>query len=301
MENIPFESNQKGSEQKGNSPVQQSLKREVDSLDDFEHLGHDSSPLEKEQKTDSFPSTESRAGEVINKGVESAAKAVTEFTDDLDFTRHFDRSVQEEGSLVDNKMDSNLLQMGDTFSGKEQKEAKIEKFEALSSKQDEKTEEYIKEKEIGDFKSVTQNFMDMEREFIQPVMNVGGADILDRYSDSELDVEEVKASTLENKQDLIEVQSKVEANEDVQNPETPKHWLPEKEVGNIPSTAQLIELPVSTTTEPEIKKPEQTVKKEEIEIVKPTPKVEISEPKIEKPKRDVIEVEAMFCKMGLGE
>lgn len=279
-------------QREGHSQVQQPIRREMDSLDDFEHLGHDSSPSKEGQKTEDLLGlhAESPAGEVlgvIDKGVGSAAKAASELTDD--FARHFDRSPQEAQGLVDRKMDSNLLQMGDTFPEKRDNEDKLDKFlgEFSPNKNDEKTEEHFaKEKEVGDFKSATQNFMDMEREFIQPVKNT---DVLERYSDSEPEIE-TKTSP---KREID--QAKLETFKDVQEIEVPKSVLPEA-APKPPSTVA----PAPAPAPP--KKIDEPKKEPEIKKAEPAPKIEKSEPAPTKTeKSEIIEAEAMFCKMGLGE
>lgn len=286
------------------SQVQQPIRRELDSLDDFEHLGHDSSPLKDKQHTEDLLGlhAESPAGEVlgvIDKGVESAAKAATELTDDL--ARHFDRPVQEPSSLVDSKMDSNLLEMGDTFPETRQSEDKFDKFfsDLSSTKNDEKTEEHVG-KEIGDFKAATQNFMDMERDFLQPAKNAG--DVLDRYSDSEPEIEEAKYTRNVDKKDDLEVlQSKTDAFKDVQETEPLKPAPKEKvddfasKIASAAPAAHVVEPPPAPAPVKKTEEIKQEIKKEP-EIKKPEPPSKPETSKIE-----VIEAEAMFCKMGLGE
>lgn len=305
MENIdPLDRKVEYEQQKeDHSQVQQPIiKREVDSLDDFEHLGHDdnSSPLKEQQKTEDLLDlrTESPAGEVqgvINKGGEFV-KAATKFTDDQDddddFMKRFDRTVQDERGAVDyNKMDSNLLQMGDTT----QKEDKLDKFLSdFSSTEKSDVEDKKKteiEKEFGDFKSATKNFMDMEREFIQPVKS----DVLDRYSDSESDTEQPKQSI---NADVKTQPSKTETSP-FQDTDYLKSTIPELSKPSPPSCPP----PAPPQNIPIVPTPKPTV--ESLEDVKPqTKKVEPSAPpapKIEKTKSDIIAAEAMFCKMGLGE
>lgn len=294
MENInPLDIRQEDAQQGGHSQVQQPIKREIDSLDDFEHLGHDNSPLKEEQKTEDLfvLHAESPAGE-INKGVELATKAATEFTDD--FVRNFDRPAgrEEEGSLVDNKMDSNLLQMGDTLLEKGQnEEKKVDKLlgEFSPSKNNEKPEEYLtKEKEIGDFKSATQDFVNMEREFIQ----TGEVDVLDRYSNTKQEEEQVKHSSKND-----DLQTSTFKADDVQEVESLISWLPEKATEVTPKSVALPEKAVPESKQ-EIRKEPDFKKTDAV-----APKVEKyePEPRTKKPVSDIIEVEAVFCKIGLGE
>lgn len=304
MENIdPLDRKQEhGVAEDDHSQVQQPvIKREIDSLDDFEHLGHDSSPLREEQKTEDLLDlrAESPGGEVlgvINKGSE-VAKAATQFTDADDVAAHFDRLLQEEkGAKVDTKMDSNLLQMGDTFpEGKPLHEDKLDKFLddfPVSGKTD---EEVADNKEIiSDFKSATKNFMDMEREFLQPVKNT--SDLLDRYSDSESDAEQQfkQPESIDKKEDF-----KVDATfKDVDDtpptlPEIPKQETPKPQQSSTP--------PPTAAPTP---KPVEKVIEEVSQCVRKEPEVKKAEQpaqKVEKARSDIIEAEAMFCKMGLGE
>lgn len=305
MENIdPLDRKQEHDTKEDHSQVQQPvIKREMDSLDDFEHLGHDSSPLKEEQKTVDLLDlrTESPGGEVlgvINKGSENA-KAATQLTDDVAAAAaHFDRSIQEpRGAKVDNKMDSNLLEMGDTLSeGIGHNEDKLDKF--LSGK----TEAVADQELISDFKSATKNFMDMEREFIQSAKNT--SDLLDRYSDSESDAEQQfkQPESTEKKGGDFKVEPAFKDVEDFLAhppptlPEIPKQDIPKPQSSTPPP--QNAPVPISKPVESIIQEVSQCVRKEpEVKKAEPTPPAR----KAEKTKSDIIEAEAMFCKMGLGE
>lgn len=306
MENIdPLDRKQEhGVAEEDHSQVQQPvIKREIDSLDDFEHLGHDSSPLREEQKTEDLLDlrAESPGGEVlgvINKGSENV-KAAIQFTDaaddDVVVAAHFDRLLQDDkGAKVDTKMDSNLLEMGDTFhESKAPHEDKLDKFLDDFPVSGKTNEEVADNKElISDFKSATKNFMDMERDFLQPV-NKNSSDLLDRYSDSESDAEQQfkQPESIDKKEDY-----KVDATfKDVEDtpPEIPKHETPKPQQSSTP--------PPTAAPTP---KPVEKVIEDVSQCVRKEPEVKKAEQptqKVEKARSDIIEAEAMFCKMGLGE
>lgn len=304
----------------------QPLRREVDSLDDFEHLGHDSSPLsenlQKEQDLLGLHS-ESPAGKVlgaINTGVESAASAASKITDDI-----FDPFKKETESLIDkldSKMDSNLLQMGDSFPDRKEADAKLDKFLSdFTSSSSEKTDSKEKESYLDDFKSASKAFVDIEREMIQP-LKPSVADVLDRYSDSEPELEEFKQS---NDFDKKELSSSPQTFKDVEEIETsvPKQDFIHREPSPAPPPKVPTPEPVPQKKEepavvkaPEPPKKEPELPKKEHELPKKQPELPKNEPekqperKIEQPpkvetvavsKKPVIEAEAMFCKMGLGK
>lgn len=306
--------------QEGHSQSQpQPLRREVDSLDDFEHLGHDSSPLsenlQKEQDLLGLHS-ESPAGKVlgaINTGVESAASAASKITDDI-----FDPFKKQTENLIDkldSKMDTNLLQMGDSFPDRKEADAKLDKFLSdFTSSSSEKTDSKEKDPYLDDFKSASKAFVDMEREMIQPLKPSVG-DILDRYSDSEPELEEFKQSNDFGKKELS---SSPQTFKDVEEIETvvPKHDFLQREPSPAPPpkvptpepAPQKKEEPVVKASEPFKREPE--LPKKEPELPKKQPELPKKEPeKTEQPpkkvetvsKKPVIEAEAMFCKMGLGK
>lgn len=272
------------------------IKREMDSLDDFEHLGHDDSSPLKEQKQQQqqkveedlldLRNTESPAGEtlgVINKGDE-IVKAATRLTDDDNSPTHFDRSPP----ATANKMDTNLLQMGDTLD--HQKVDKLVDDFTTSG-----NTEGLLDKEVSDFKVASKNFMDMEREFIQSSVKNSSDFLLDRYSDSESDVEQPKKQ-LENVEKANEPAKVIETFKDVEDVAAPiLDDLPKQTV--IPSLQSSTSIPSTKSSEnvEDVKK-EVEVKKVE-PSAPPAQKVVVEKTK----KENIIEAEAMFCKMGLGK
>lgn len=281
-------------------PVQQPIiKREVDSLDDFEHLGHDSSPLREQKQTAEDLlldlRAESPAGEVvgvINKG-DGNAKAAIQLTDDDDddvVQQHFDRTIQDDiKGVVDNKMDTNLLQMGDSFSdGKNQNEDKLEKILSDYS-HSEKSEELL-DKEV-DVKAATKNFMDFERELIEPKKTT--SDLLERYSDSDSEIE--TQPPLAKKDDDF-LPPKTETFKDVVYEE--KSEMRMKEAPPKPPSPAPSPPPPQTTPIPPADNIPSVRKEAEVKKTEPAPSVAS---KVAKAKSDIIEAEAMFCKMGLGK
>lgn len=191
------------------------IKREIDSIDDFEHLGHDTSPLgdiaKNIHETNIKKHTESPTREILgvidNKGVENfptatASKLADEFTSFDPFSKIESKlgslPVVDQPIFDNRKMDSNLLEMGDNISTKNVTEEKMDKYldELTAFTTSPKLADLTPEKELkkDDYKTTLQNFMDFEREGMmlsQPIKpsNVLPKDknLLDRYSDSEDD------------------------------------------------------------------------------------------------------------------
>ncbi|KAJ8939508.1 hypothetical protein NQ318_022225 [Aromia moschata] len=269
------------------------MKREVDSLDDFEHLGHDSSPLNEAKASvgdflglknvDQPPAHELK--DEINKGVETVGSS---FTDSFD---PFKSDLLGE-PLVPEKMDSNLLQMGDSFPDRKEADAKLEKF-------------------LQDFPSAPQptlagadkydikSFMDNERGFIQgPPTTQSSNDILDRYSDSEPedDFKPSKYEDFSKKHELPESfgsteNFKSETFKDVDEiqPQLPKKdYPPEKPAASAPEPPKAAPAPVQPAPqkipEPVKEKTPEPVKKssELIEEKMPESKPKTPEPVKEK-------------------
>ncbi|KAJ8931051.1 hypothetical protein NQ314_016080 [Rhamnusium bicolor] len=170
------------------------LKREVDSLDDFEHLGHDSSPLNEVKentgdllgiKTDvQAPARDLK--EEINKRVETVGSAVTDSFDPL-------KSDLLDKPLVPQKMDSNLLDMD--FPDRKEADAKLDKFLQTIAAAPKPTIRDSDKYNLDNIKS----FMDNERGFIQEQPKTqSNNDLLDRYSDSEPEEDDFKPSKYED-------------------------------------------------------------------------------------------------------
>ncbi|KAG5881488.1 hypothetical protein JTB14_029155 [Gonioctena quinquepunctata] len=156
------------------------LKREVDSLDDFEHLGHDSSPLKDMReytsdflglKTDvEAPARESPRHE-INTEHGIIGSSVTG-----SFDPH-SRNLLDQ-PLIPEKMDSNIFESGDNFPDRKVADAKLDKFlHEMTPPQ--KTPSPKDKYDI-------QSFVDNERGLTPDKAPIRSSDDhLDRYSDSE--------------------------------------------------------------------------------------------------------------------
>lgn len=210
--------------------------RDPDTPDDFEHLHQESAPIE----ADLLGLHDTAGG--------SAAHPVT------------DKPTEKIDSA---KMDSNLLQMGDSFPDRREADAKLDKF-LDEFRTSEKADPLDKE--------ATKNLLDMER--VQPT----NVDLLDRYSDSEPEQEDFKQS-----QDFERKFSPSPTSfSDVREPELPKELPKPVETPRVQEVAK---------KEPE--KPSEPKKQE--------PVVKKAEAIIKKAEPALLEAEAMFCKMGLGE
>ncbi|XP_068907277.1 reticulon-1 isoform X1 [Tenebrio molitor] len=280
---------QEGGPKESHSLPLGSLRREMDSLDDFEHLGHDSSPLKESGTGDLLSGLKTAARDelgMINKGDDKAATAANPAE-----LSSFDPL---QSALFDRKMDSNLLEMGDNFPDRKEGDAKLDKFlEEMTSFAPPKHEEPPEIPDKDDGKTATQHFMDVEREPIQPKKPDATNDLLEKYSDSEPDNDDdFKPSKYEDFPKKAELPEsfgstdnfKTDAFKDLDELEP---QLPQKDYPLEPAPAPPKEVkpePVKTTPEPAKKLPE----KEEVCKADSKPK-----------KAAVIDAEAIFCKMGL--
>ncbi|RZC27644.1 Trypan PARP domain containing protein [Asbolus verrucosus] len=308
------------------SQPQETLRREIDSLDDFEHLGHDSSPLKEAAMTgtgDLLPGlktaspTRDELG-VINKGVDKAATAANVITDELS---SFDPLQSSPGLFnTGKKMDSNLLEMGDNFPERKEVDDKMDKFlqdigSIVPPKHEEPPE--IKDKDRGmvdSYKTATQNFMDIEREVIQPKKVETSNELLEKYSDSEPDNDDdfkpSKYQDFPKKAELPESFGSTDnfKSETFKDLEEPEPELPKKDYPSAPPEPEktVPAAPPKVEEKPEPAKPkiQEEVKEKVPEKLPEPPKVicrksdEITEKKTKK--AAVIDAEAIFCRMGLG-
>lgn len=147
------------------------LKREVDSVDDFEHLGHDSSPLKEQNTADLLSGFKTGTSDTvrdihneIDKRVENVSRSVTDMFDPL--------------ADVPAEMDS----MGDRFKETgDQVEKFLDDFKPKVTK-------------VGLDKGSIQSFVDRERAFLHDLPQPAKATVLDRYSDSEPEPDDFKPS-----------------------------------------------------------------------------------------------------------
>lgn len=291
--------------QDDHSQVQQPIRRELDSLDDFEHLQMGQESPKQQNDVDLLGlQSESPAGElvgIINKGVETAANAASKITDVLTVDPPKSGSKVD---ILDVKLDSNLLEMGDSVPDRRDAGAKLEKFLSEYSAPPvvatEKIEPPFFEKDT--FRNATQDFMDMERGFRQdildqPLKSTVTGDFLDRYSDSEPEIEEFKQSS-----DFAKKEPPAEFFKDIHEevePELPKRDYPEKEpspVRDVPSAPPVQILPPKPSSPAPEPKKEPELPREPPKELKAEPVAVSKEAKV-----PIIEAEVMFCKMGLGE
>lgn len=149
------------------------MKRDSDSVDDFEHLGHDSSPLKEQNTADDLLSgfktgisdTARDIHNEIDKRVENVARSVTDMFDPL--------------ADVPEKMDP----MGDHFKETGDNFGKfLDEFNPTAPK-------------VGLDKNSIQSFVDKEREFLHDLPKPAKENVLlDRYSDSEPEHDDFKPS-----------------------------------------------------------------------------------------------------------
>lgn len=259
--------------------IQKGLRREIDSLDDFEHLGHDSSPLLEDTSSDLLLASTKSARDVINNGVEISAATAANLSEELS---SFDPLSSSE------KMDSNLLEMGDSFPVRKDDDDKLDKFlQDLAPSAPPKHEEppEIQNKD-NDVKSATQQFMDLEREPLKK------EEVLEKYSDSEDD--DFKPSKYEGFQKVNEI---LETNDHFKTTDTFKDV--EEEIQPEPPKKDYPTIPEPV---PESKRIEDLLPPPQQKLVcrLPIPPEETKTTPAVK-KGGAIDAEAIFCKMGLGK
>lgn len=276
------------------------MKRELDSVDDFEHLGHDSSPLKEHGTADDLLSgfktgLSSTARDIhneIDKRVENVARSVTDMFDPL--------------ANVPEKMNS----MGDHFKETSDYEKFLDDFNPAAPK-------------VGVDKTSIQSFVDREREFLHDLPKQIKENVLDRYSDSEPEHDDFRPSMDDNfpKKDLgdskkdtfkdlddffqgppiqqIEQPQKPVIPQPVLPPITISHKEPVPEIPK-PKTPEPVKEPVKPAPEP-VKQPEPV--KKQPEPVKKQPeavKSELIKPQ-GKPQIAPADAGVIFRKMGLGK
>lgn len=269
------------------------MKRDSESVDDFEHLGHDSSPLKEHTTEDLLSGFKTGISDTardfqneIDKRVENMARNVTDMFDPL--------------ANVPVKMDP----MGDHF--QETGDKFLDDFNPNVPK-------------VGVDKNSIQNFMDREREVLHDFSKQAKEnDLLDRYSDSEPEHDEFNTSMDD---DLPEqfgssgtdkgwstfLQGVPKEVEEPQKPKTPEPVIPPEPIKKHepvvkpeqiskpvipeepvkPKLPEPLEEPVENAPEP-IKKQPEPVKKESVKTE-------------EKPKIAPADTGAIFRKIGIGK
>lgn len=303
------------------------LRRETDSLDDFEHLEHDVNPITTDIKTTKYddifntPRVEAEHEiQAINTGFDTVAQVVSKPTDDFKFDTNFDteiKQMEKNVGLIDTPstlMMDTAEKMHVTESQKITDDLLSEFLQQAPPVPPHAPVKYVEDKGFGDTfgftdpAKQTQSFMDIERQTPEPIKAASSNnDLADRFSDSEPDIDDFKPSTFD-KPEKVDFH-KPETFKDVI--EDPQPVLPEKDyfmetssTHNVPKfepePVKFEPKPVKVEPKPipviEKPKPEPVVEKKTI-VEPPKPKTEVKN----LPKKEVLGAEAMFCKMGLGE
>lgn len=275
---------------------QSQMKRDSDSVDDFEHLGHDSSPLKEQNTADDLLSgfktgisdTARDIRNEIDKRVENVARSVTDMFDPLgDAPRKMD------------SMGDNFKETGDNF-GKF-----LDEFTQAAPK-------------VGLDKNSIQSFVDNEREFLHDLPQSSKEIPLDRYSDSEPDFkpshddnfpkkvftepfDQIKTDIFKDFDDFPKETLKKET--ELQNPKTPEPVFQTEPVSQKEQPILLPE-PLSKPIKPTFPEPVKTVP----EAIKKHNEPTITESmkkglgKIDKkPKIEPADAGAILRKIGIGK
>ncbi|KAL3265559.1 hypothetical protein HHI36_009764 [Cryptolaemus montrouzieri] len=288
---------------------QPQIRRELDSMDDFEHLGHDSLHQKDNELTSTTVKNEvsellghNYSGdlqEIINKGVDSAEGAVNQLVDTaFSSGSHFDEDLQKKEKIV---MDSNLIEKMEDFSTAHDEKEKMEKFfedDNFGTKDllpDFKNKDILSKSAV---KTVTYDFMEAEK----GIQDAKSQKIIDFETESpkhenlwkKEEPPKESFSSVENlladdfrdvkedfEQPMEPVKSKKDAPAMKPTPVTP---LPSQEFKD-----------ASSEKISEKHQPKETKIKEVETAVPESKKLDIATPK------EVIEAEVFFCKMGLGE
>ncbi|CAH1960069.1 unnamed protein product [Acanthoscelides obtectus] len=154
------------------------MRREGDSVDDFEHLGHDSSPLGHANPP---------VGDLLDMQCSEPAKIDTGSENTgLAFTGvSFQPSKTVEDPLSQ-KMDSNLLEMGDAVPQNARQPAPEPKLDDFMHGED-----FLPRDHLQDRQNILKTFMENERQVMEDIEKLHSKnpdrDLLDKYSDSDDD------------------------------------------------------------------------------------------------------------------
>lgn len=277
------------------------LQREHDSVDDFEHLGHESlvqkeidhsSPTVKKEINDLLIGHTGDLHEIINKGVGSAHKdtienvsAATEFSSDLE--EAFGRSEKS-------AMESNLISTVDDFPSSHEGKEKLDQYLQGAAFGDNKSfmSDVLSHPTI---KSATYDFMEAEKGIKDSISSK--LEEFEEKSPIHLSKDKAEKESFSSLENLLADDFK-DVTEEFEHPIPPKEEpKPKKEAEAVSKdTSNLIfEDATSEKSLPEVHVNEP--KKKEVVLTKETlTKSDITEKPI-----NVIEAEVFFCKMGLGE
>lgn len=271
------------------------MKREMDSMDDFEHLGHDSSPLKEHTTADLLSGFKTGISDTardihneIDNRVENVARNVTDMFDPL--------------ADVPAKMDP----MGDHFKETgDQFDKFLDDFNPTVPK-------------VGLDKGSIQSFVDREREFLHDLPQQSKENVLDRYSDSEPEHDDFKpsiddnfpknefkafgAAEIDNFKDLDDFlhgpPKKVQEQQKSKTPEpifqSEPVLKPEPVSQPAPIPKPVIPEPAKPKTPEPVKKPD-PIKKQPEPVKKEPVRIE------EKPKIAPADTGAIFRKIGIGK
>ncbi|VEN39860.1 unnamed protein product [Callosobruchus maculatus] len=273
-------------------PKAPQLQREGDSVDDFEHLGHDSSPL---------GAAKTPVGHLLDLQCEPAGKidTATENTGSA-FTGTSFHPSNIVDDLLPQKMDSNLLEMGDAApqsAKQDEAEPKLQDFmhgESLLTR--DFHDKYMIQSQI-------QAFMDNERQVIEDMktLNAQNADYIDRYTDS--DDDEFVRTKYENVPEKVKVDH-AETFKDFDEPIKKEQPKPHVAPISAPSEAPPPVPSHAPAPAPVKEKTPEPVKEKTPEPAKQPPPVEPQSK--EAPKKAEVkakiapaDAEAIFKKMGL--
>lgn len=266
------------------------LRRETDSLDDFEHLEHDSSPVKEVEapKSDSLNFGKSPPVEVAQE-INTAAKIASETASDLIAEIKF---KAESAATAMSTVEDLLGMESEDF--KSEKTADLLGDFSYAPPIPSHGDDFTKNS-FNDFTS-SQNFMAAEREEFTPIKQVV-TDLADRFSDSEPEIDDFKPSSNVD----FKLASKKSEEDLSQKLESAKHTDTFKDVIDEPEPEFQPELPVRDYMKSEFTpEPEPVVAPKPVATPEPVVKPQTTGSSKSKT-QEVIAAEAMFCKMGLGK
>ncbi|XP_045480364.1 reticulon-1-like isoform X2 [Harmonia axyridis] len=286
------------------------IQREHDSIDDFEHLGHESlvqkdithdSQTVKNEISDLLIGHTDDLHEIINKGVDSAHKdGIENASAAQSFSPDF---VEDLGRRETSAMNSNLISTVDDFPSSLEGKEKLDQYLQGAAFGDDKN--FMSDFKNNDvmphqtIKSATYDFMEAEKG-IQDTISSKKEEFEDKspkHGDLSKDKGEKESfSSLENllSDDFRDVAEEFEYHA---SPSKEEPKSKDKEVVNTASSNLVFEDAKSEKVLPEVQPKETREKDKKVTLAKePT----VSSGRKEGPE-NVIEAEVFFCKMGLVE
>lgn len=264
------------------------LRRENDSLDDFEHLEHDSSPVKEVEapKTDSSSfgkSPPTGAPQEINTAAKIASETASDLIAEI-------KSKAESAATAMSTVEDLLGMESEDF--KSEKTADLLGDFSYAPPIPSHGDDFTKNS-FNDFTS-SQNLMPAEREELLPIKQVV-TDLADRFSDSEPEIDDFKPSSNED----FKLAAKKSEEDLSQKLEPAKHTETFKDVIDEPEIQP--ELPVRDYMKSDFTpEPEPVIAPKPVATPEPVIKPQTTGTSKSKT-QEVIAAEAMFCKMGLGK